>query len=517
MQLYRRSLKKMTEWVGWFWHSVLSVRRRRVIITKPKISLSHFGRAATKSLHRFFLNPLLWLTRQPLWWCGIGVTFLAFLGWGWFGKAWMWLSQGEVDPARTIRDIVLALATPITIILAVWRSRVAAAAMLRDRYQRSAEMLGHSDRCSVRLGGIHALASLADEHRSIFHLQTMQLFAAYVVDHTSGDRASEPVDPTKNKAINQKTDNPGLFVNEFMKAAFSEGEGVPDLPSDVREALGLIAKRNRPQVALERRKGLRLNLSGAVLIRLVQMKPAANFSNIDFSYANLSHARLWGAQFSGAVMTGARLLNASLSRANLRGVDLRGADLTCARLIDADLRQANLKPRNRVGEWATGWEGRQTRLRGAHLICADMRGANIYAADFKQADLGGVNLDNAQLAQADLRGADLRSAVFYEANLTGANLSNANLRSADLTGANLSLANLTEADLTGANLSGADFTRDHMRMRRQSPRKLHPATGLTQDQLDLAQADPYSPPNLKGVLDSITERPLVWNGQSCDD
>ncbi|MYF40193.1 MAG: pentapeptide repeat-containing protein, partial [Rhodothermaceae bacterium] len=118
---------------------------------------------------------------------------------------------------------------------------------------------------------------------------------------------------------------------------------------------------------------------------------------------------------------------------------------------------------------------------------------------------------------ADLRGADLRSAVFYEANLTGANLSNANLRSADLTGANLSLANLTEADLTGANLSGADFTRDHMRMRRQSPRKLHPATGLTQDQLDLAQADPYSPPNLKGVLDSITERPLVWNGQSCDD
>ncbi|AZK48867.1 pentapeptide repeat-containing protein [Paenibacillus lentus] len=61
---------------------------------------------------------------------------------------------------------------------------------------------------------------------------------------------------------------------------------------------------------------------------------------------------------------------------------VRGADLIGAKLKDADLRAAN--------------------LRGAYLIAADLRGA----------DLRGADLIGADLRDADLRGADLTDSIF---------------------------------------------------------------------------------------------------------
>ena len=409
-----------TESAERLWHSVSTVRRRRVLVYQPWRPLGHHCRAAIGLLRLLISAPLRSSGWKPLLWGGLGsgVIVAVYLGWDWqYREAWIWLSNGESDPARTIRDIVLALAAPITIMLAVWRSRIAAAGLLRDRYQRSAEMLGHPDLRSVRLGGIHTLADLADDHRSTFHLQTMQLFAAFVVERTSLDNTSGPVGPSTDAAVSRETDGSNDSepsagtedLSQLMRATFSEGSDVPDLAADVREAIRHLAGRDRRQVTLERKKGSRLNLSGAVLIRLVQLDPAANFSNVDFSDADISHARLWDAQFSGTTMVGTRLRGASLMRANLRRVDMRGADLTCARLINADLRQANLGPRNRVGEWADRWENRRTRLRGARLTGADMRGIELRSADLRMAQLDGANLDNANLADADLRGADLKS------------------------------------------------------------------------------------------------------------
>ena len=62
-------------------------------------------------------------------------------------------------------------------------------------------------------------------------------------------------------------------------------------------------------------------------------------------------------------------------------------------------------------------------------------------------------------------------------------------------------ANVSGAYLTNANLSGAKF----------SFRGDDPAKGLTQSQLDSARADPDNPPNLEGVVDAETGKPLVWN------
>ena len=40
--------------------------------------------------------------------------------------------------------------------------------------------------------------------------------------------------------------------------------------------------------------------------------------------------------------------------------------------------------------------------------------------------------------------------------------------------------------------------------------KLHPARGLTQNQINVAHADESNPPCLDGVVDEVTKKPLVW-------
>ena len=537
MERTRRLTRRFAERASGLWYSVTRARRKRAVAFKPRRSLRDHARAAVGLAGRLFTASRLATVWRLLLGAGLGLglLFAAVMGWDWLsGDAWFWLSKEEEDPARTLRDVVLGLAAPIGIALAVWGSRIAAAGLLHDRYQRSAEMLGHDKLRSVRLGGIYALASLADKNPTL-HVQTMRLFAAFVVERTSGHRSSKKDDPAKGSggdgdSASRKSMEGDAGAREFkrlMRVSTTAGSTVPDLPEDVRAAIGLIAARNRRRVSLERRQGVRLDLSGAGLARLIEMQ-AANLSNIDLTDADLSRARLWRAQFSESTMAGARLPGASLNSSDLRKVDMRGADLTGARLIDADLRGADLGPRNPVGEWAAGWEERVTRLPGASLESADLRGAVLHGADLHLAHMAGANLDDAQLSGADLRRADLRSVVLHGAILDGANLSHANLgglgadlrgaslKEADLTGANLSLALLAEADLTDAKLTGADFSRHHLHGIVRSSVEPLPATGLTQDQLDKARADPKRPPNLEGVLDPTTKEQLVWRGRTVE-
>src|SRR6266849_4728532 len=95
------------------------------------------------------------------------------------------------------------------------------------------------------------------------------------------------------------------------------------------------------------------------------------------------------------------------------------------------------------------------------LCKADLRGANLPAAN-----LGGADLPKAGLGSANLRGADLRGA-----NLAGANLGEADLREANFSGANLTDADLGRANLANVNLSAANLAN---------------AKGLTCDQIRAA-------------------------------
>ena len=91
-------------------------------------------------------------------------------------------------------------------------------------------------------------------------------------------------------------------------------------------------------------------------------------------------------------------------------------------------------------------------------------------------------------------------------NLNGANLTGANLKGAFLTCVSLKGAFLTNADLTNAFLGSANLTAAHMRG----------CKGLTHEEFDDAEAEPDKPPDLTGVVDVYTGKPLVWRGKPPD-
>ena len=88
-----------------------------------------------------------------------------------------------------------------------------------------------------------------------------------------------------------------------------------------------------------------------------------------------------------------------------------------------------------------------------------------------------------------------------ELNLTGGHLLNtANLINADLLWSDLDGAQLGEANLANANLFGACLSGTYLKG----------CKGLTQEQVDQASAEPDNPPNLEGMVDAETGKPLVW-------
>jgi len=63
---------------------------------------------------------------------------------------------------------------------------------------------------------------------------------------------------------------------------------------------------------------------------------------------------------------------------------------------------------------------------------ADLRGADLLDANLRGADLRNADLKQAILLDANLRGADLRGADLYHANLINANIKGANFNEADI-------------------------------------------------------------------------------------
>ena len=108
---------------------------------------------------------------------------------------------------------------------------------------------------------------------------------------------------------------------------------------------------------------------------------------------------------------------------------------------------------------------------------------------------------------------------FGEANLSflrldNADLSNASFSKANLSGTSFSKANLSGAKLWKTSLSGATFTEAYL-----AATDFSQSTGLTQNQLSQACADPHSPPVLNSVFDAETGEPVIWRGErvSYDD
>jgi uncharacterized protein YjbI with pentapeptide repeats len=74
----------------------------------------------------------------------------------------------------------------------------------------------------------------------------------------------------------------------------------------------------------------------------------------------------------------------------------------------------------KTSQFVRGKQPKKKERRGADLIGARLRGADLRNANLRGAYLIGADLRNADLRQADLIGADLRDADVRGADLTGA-------------------------------------------------------------------------------------------------
>ena len=115
-------------------------------------------------------------------------------------------------------------------------------------------------------------------------------------------------------------------------------------------------------------------------------------------------------------------------------------------------------------------------------------------------ELSGANLEGLDLINATLKKVVASSGATTTANLNGAVLTDANLRGASMISANLRGAYLNNADLDGALLHGTDLTGANMSR----------CKGLTQEQIDDAEAEPDKPPDLTDVVDAKTSKSIGW-------
>ena len=190
------------------------------------------------------------------------------------------------------------------------------------------------------------------------------------------------------------------------------------------------------------------------------------------------------------------LRGADLRNLPLRGANLSGADLTVSRLSGAELSFADLS--------------------NAHFLGADLSDVRADRANCSWAQFNGAKLMNIWLVDAVCTNATMFRANLLNANLVGAKLSEAILTDADLSLALLVGADLTETRFVNANLSGTVFDKlspsDAGSILSNSATS--PVKGLTQHQLDSAEASPFNPPELVGVTDAGSGTPLAWRGNS---
>ena len=238
---------------------------------------------------------------------------------------WDSLNANESSSA-TIRNLALVVSVVVALPLAIWRSMVAARqaetayrGLLNERYQKGSEMLG-SKLLSVRLGGIYALRSLAEEHPEEYHVQIMRVFCVFV---------RHPID----------TNDPQSKETFTVIAGREDGEDnqfrVESRRPDNHAIMEAIFQTDNHRIELEIGTKFPLDFRGASLNKLVW----DDFTTINLRGADLSHTDLSGIGFAfhefmydrKVDFSGVSLYGANLSGTNLCGVSgLTQSDLDSA-------------------------------------------------------------------------------------------------------------------------------------------------------------------------------------------
>ena len=186
----------------------------------------------------------------------------------------------------------------------------------------------------------------------------------------------------------------------------------------------------------------------------IDKEQESNDFRLDLSFANLKGAFLDALNLSGAILTGSDLSSSSLNDAKLDRVRLFRADISDSSLSNASLAWARLS---------------EAKFTQALMLETDLSNTYGVGTDFSGAHLAESNCWNSRLLDARFAGALFRN------------------------------ANLSAADFSISDFDPPNRATDH---------------GLTQGQLDEAWCGLAVPPNLRGLLDSETHEPLVWQGRT---
>ncbi|MBP1887691.1 pentapeptide repeat-containing protein [Sinorhizobium mexicanum] len=164
-----------------------------------------------------------------------------------------------------------------------------------------------------------------------------------------------------------------------------------------------------------------------------------------------------------------------LGGSNLEGGNLANTDFTLTDLRGATLRAANLEKATLM----------RASLAGAVADKANFTRVEAYRGNFSDISAEGASFVSSELQRTDFSRARLTGADFEKAEL-----GRANFHEAVLTGTRFSMANLSRANLSGAVLEGPiDFDRAFLFLTRIEGLDLSAATGLKQEQVDLACGD----------------------------
>jgi uncharacterized protein YjbI with pentapeptide repeats len=187
---------------------------------------------------------------------------------------------------------------------------------------------------------------------------------------------------------------------------------------------------------------------------LADVALSGDLSGIDFTGAVFSGGRLDGVTFGPSTkLTGAKLQRAALRGVTCTGAVLDRADLTGATLDDV----AWGVPATAKEIVLTGCSARRATLGGDRKPGLNCTGANLGTGDFTCADLRNLVLTNAQAGGAILSGAKLDGAQLDGATLKGASAIGASLVGATMPGIKAQGACFARADLSSADLTRAQL------------------------------------------------------------
>jgi len=186
------------------------------------------------------------------------------------------------------------------------------------------------------------------------------------------------------------------------------------------------------------------DLTGAILCKTKLVRT-------DLTGARLDRADLTEAVFENVTFANVKAKETLFSKANLADVDFRGVDLDQCTFTESSIERADFSGAKLRSTTFIDVAGAQARFQGAVMtnlrVARLERGTSFAQGQFDRADLSGANL----------RGADLTGASFRDAILNQADMSSCKLVGADLEGARAVEARFVKADMTDANLCRTDL------------------------------------------------------------